>query len=198
MQSVEATAIVGIVVAGVVGPTLGYLARWYSDLRRFQHERDLKASDDLIERLDEVSAALEQLTEAAVELRGEVIRSGTTAPDVLWPLLQQNEDAFQVARSSIVRLEMRAHADAALCGSAMEAAKAFHKPSRTARTALIKARIKYEVAEDYEAMGAIPQMIDDAYESTTAYQAEARRTLAALTLPTPPARSRLRLPSQLG
>lgn len=38
-SSPDWTAIVGIVVAGVVGPTLGYIAAWLSDRRKFQHER---------------------------------------------------------------------------------------------------------------------------------------------------------------
>lgn len=68
------TADIGIIVAGVMGPGLGYVAGWRSDIRRFGEERRLKASDDLRDRIDEVGATLEALSVAAVGVRSETLQ----------------------------------------------------------------------------------------------------------------------------
>lgn len=74
------TADIGIIVAGVVGPGLGYVAAWRSDRRRFHHERALKASDDLRQRLDDVAAALENLGAASADLRQVILSYGGPTP----------------------------------------------------------------------------------------------------------------------
>jgi hypothetical protein len=73
MTSSELTAVVGIVVAGVVGPGLGCLAAWRSDRRKFRHERELKAVDDLVALLDEGMVALGKLGKACSNLASAVV-----------------------------------------------------------------------------------------------------------------------------
>jgi hypothetical protein len=48
--------IVSLLIVGVLGPGLGVFAGRWPDRRKFAHERKLKASDDLIARIDDVSS----------------------------------------------------------------------------------------------------------------------------------------------
>jgi hypothetical protein len=114
-------AIVGIVVAGVGGPTLGYVASWLGDRRRFRHERSLKATDDLIARVDEVAAALETLAEKTESLRTIVFTIGLD-PGRTYRAKLDAEDAYRRVRISIGRLTMRPHADRELTDAGGNAA----------------------------------------------------------------------------
>jgi hypothetical protein len=179
--SLLSTADIGIVVAGVVGPGLAYIAGWRSDIRRFGEERRLKASDDLHDRIDEVGATLEALGAAAVGVRSETLRHGTTRAPELWEVIRVAEDAYQTARVSIARLEMRAHADDDLTKAAKDAAEVLGKATHIARKAMITRQVRgsnttgsiMEIAE-------IPQMVEDGYEGIRRYQREAKRADAAL------------------
>jgi hypothetical protein len=182
-MSGEATAIVGIVVAGVVGPALGYVAGWRSDRRRFRHERTLKASDDLRDRIDDVAAALEDLGGACAEMRQVVLSAG---PDLerVPPRLQVAEDAFQAARASIARLGMRPHADESLNESATVASGKMLDAIRAVRAALTWKRAKPDGPEATQELIPLAGFIEEGYAATRMFQEDAREAIAALLGPT--------------
>jgi hypothetical protein len=175
------TADIGIIVAGVVGPGLGYVAGWRSDVRRFGVERRLKASDDLRDRIDEVGATLEALSVAAVGVRTETIQPATSRAPELWEVIRVAEDTYEVARVSVARLEMRAHADDDLTKAAKEAIELLRKPTQTAREALVARQTRgSESSESIMEIAEIPQMVDAAYGGIRRYQLEAKRADTAL------------------
>jgi len=175
------TAEIGIVVAGVVGPGLGYVAGWRSDVRRFGVERRLKASDDLRDRIDEVGATLEALSVAVVGVRTETIQHATDRTPELWEVIRVAEDTYQAARVSVARLEMRAHADDHLTKAAKEAIELLQKPTHTARKALIARQTGgSELTESIMEIAEIPEMVEEAYGGIKRYQLQAKRTDAAL------------------
>ncbi len=170
----------------MVGPGLGYVAGWRSDVRRFGVERRLKASDDLRDRIDEVGATLEALSVAAVDVRTETLQHATNRAPELWDVIRVAEDAYQMARVSVARLEMRAHADDDLTKAAKEAAELLQKPAHTARKALIARQTRgSESSESIMEIAEIPQMVEAAYGGIKRYQLEAKRADAAL-VGTPP------------
>ncbi len=175
------TADLAIVVAGVVGPGLGYFAASRSDHRRFRHERALKASDDLRERLDEVAATLEALAEAAVGLRSETTIHAANRTPELSQAMRAAADAYQAARVSIARLEMRAHADDDVVKAAQEAAELLERPTDVAFNALILRRAEAQATpESSTELAEIPRMVEAGYGGVRRYQLEAKRADAAL------------------
>lgn len=175
------TADIGIIVAGVVGPGLGYVAGWRSDVRRFGVERRLKASDDLRDRIDEVGATLEALSVAAVSVRTETLQHATSRAPELWEVIRVAEDTYEAVRVSVARLEMRAHADDDLTKAAKEAVELLRKPAQTARKALIARQTRgSESSESIMGIAEIPQMVEAAYGGIRRYQLQAKRADAAL------------------
>lgn len=122
----------GIIVAGVIGPRKAASAAREADERRFVHERGLKASDDVLARIDDVAGSLEVLEEACATLRGWVAGPSLSEPARMWELVRDAEDAFQRSRASIARLAMRPHASGELVEAAEGASKAFHKAAAEA------------------------------------------------------------------
>jgi hypothetical protein len=175
------TADIGIIVAGVVGPGLGYLAGWGSDIRRFRVERRLKASDDLRDRIDEVGATLEAFSVAAVGVRTETIQHATSRAPELGEIIRVAEDTYEAARVSVARLEMRAHADDALTNAANEAVELLRKPAQTAGSALnARGTRSWRSSKSITGIAEIPQMVDEAFGGIKRYQIQAKRTDAAL------------------
>ena len=153
VEHADATGLVlglaGIFAAGVAGP---WVTRWWNardQERQFRHDRGLKASDDLRDRLDDVGAGLELLDEAVAAARAVVFTAGAKREHV-WEPLQGAEHAYQVARARIARLQMRPHASERAVDAARAASKAYLDAIRIVRAAM--------VAEDMmPADGALPR-----------------------------------------
>ena len=169
---------VGIVVAGVLGPGVGYWAAARSDRRRFKHEQQLKASDDLIARLDDVAVALDQLAGACANMRSAVL-SYDADPDRVWTPLLTAEDAYQKARGLIARLGMRSHADPALLEKARAAADRMLDGIREVRAATIKARLKSGIPP-YTDVAVVMNSIEAGYEARREYETHAREAIGNL------------------
>jgi len=127
-------------VAGVVGPALGYGAAWIADRRRFRQEQRLKASDDLIARIDDVATALEELGASAARMRRVALVVGPE-PNIVEPLVEEGEDAFQRARASVARLRMRPHAPEAILVVADESTKSMVEAITIVRSALVAMQV---------------------------------------------------------
>jgi hypothetical protein len=182
-HGVQATAIIGIIVAGVVGPALGYLAGWWSDRSRFRHERTLNATDDLIARIDEVAGNLEALGATCATMRQVVLVVGGDTERVP-PVLEPAEDAYQVARASIARLGMRPHSGDELPEAATAASKRMMNAIEIVRAALIDQQSHGHLTPNVrQDIGTLPAVIDDGYGLTRAFQDQARDTLAEITGP---------------
>jgi hypothetical protein len=95
----------GILAAGVVGPGVGYWAASRSDRRRFEHERGLKASDDVLARVDDVAASLRSLSEACSVLNAYVTIHG--AGEEVRPPHSAARVALRAAEAEIARLAIR-------------------------------------------------------------------------------------------
>ncbi len=172
-RRVLSTANIAIIVAGVVGPGLGYIAAWRGDRRRFGHERTLKASDDLIARLDGVATALENLGSASAELRQIALAAGPRHEQVQ-PRVLSAEDAYQVARASIARLGMRPHAGEDVMEIATAAATMMLDAIRIVRSAAL------DDAAAHRNLGSVVDLIDSGYDYTTRFQEQARAAIADL------------------
>lgn len=182
------TAIVGIVVAGVVGPALAYVAAALSDRRHFRHERGLKASDDLRERLDDVAAALEDLGAACAVMRGAVLHHAGSPVQVGPPAVDAG-DAYQQARARIARLGMRSHAPGETVAKAQAAADAFREAIQLVREATVAegmaATTKSQTVLDLVtrtnlALSNVPAKVETGYERTRQFETAARDALERL------------------
>lgn len=101
--------IVSLVIVGILGPALGVLAAWSADRRRFAHERKLKASDDLIARIDAVAESLDRLCEVCSIMR---ITAALLGPENVETLkaISEAEHVHIRTRALNSRLAMRPHA----------------------------------------------------------------------------------------
>jgi hypothetical protein len=180
LTDVDSTAIVGIVVAGVVGPGLGYIAGWRSDMRRFWHDRQLKAADDLVALLDDIEVALDKLGEACAEMRSQSMQYWNT-PEVVGPSLQAAEDVYQNARALIARLRMRPYADPELVKKAGAAAACMLEAIRIVRRAIVGQSTEQPLPSAVTAtLGDVPAAVDRGYEGMRVYEAAAREAVARL------------------
>jgi hypothetical protein len=127
-----------LAVAGILAPILAVWQSRSADKRRFEHERRLHASDDLIERIEDVLTGLEGLGKRCAEMRQIYLSLGATEPDKLWPLVRAAEDAYQQSRVSIARLGMRPHANAEIVEMAEAGDKKFFGAVRAVGTHLIR------------------------------------------------------------
>lgn len=90
-----------LVVAGLLAPILAAWQSRSADRRRFEHERNLHASGDLIERIEAVLTSLEEFGETCAEMRALYLSLAATEPDKLWPLvIAAEEDTYQRSRVS--------------------------------------------------------------------------------------------------
>jgi hypothetical protein len=189
-----ATFIVGLIVAGFLGPAVAAFASRWADRRRFDHERKLKASDDLIARVDEVAVALDELGAACAFMRQAALVFGVEQPDEVWPTVRSAEDAYQRTRASIARLGMRPHAHRALIAKATEASEAFSDTVNGLRTALLRRAAATKatgipVSTPPDLSGVIAG-VENGYTLTREYEALARDALGnllATSYDTPPA-----------
>jgi hypothetical protein len=176
-SSPDWTAIVGIVVAGVVGAGLGYLAAWRSDIRKFRHERELKASNDLQARLDDVAVALDNLGDACAAMRSEVLQY--LGDDRVIPSWRAADDAYQHTRALIERLGMRPHADLKLVEEANGAARAMLEAIRLVDEAIINHRARRPDA-DSDAVSGVADAIERGYARRRAFENLARSVVGRL------------------
>jgi hypothetical protein len=183
LATVEATAIVGIVVAGVVGPAVAALAMWVADRRRFIHETKLKASDDLVARLDEVAVGLDQLGATCAVMRGAFIGDGIDKPEKVWPTVYPVRDAYQRARGLNARLGMRPHADPSIVEKAEAAAERMHEAEGHVITILVESRAGLPTREDSMRLGPVFDNIEAGQSLKREYEGLARGAIAGL-LPT--------------
>jgi hypothetical protein len=184
LPTVEGTAVVGIIVAGVVGPAIAVYASRLADRRRFEHERKLKASDDLIERIDEVGAALGELGAACATTRQVFLALAASEPDKLWPPIRDAEDAYQRARALTARLGMRPHADAELVKKAEAAAGSHQESTKAVRINLIRsqaarAAVGSVVMAEYP-VERVMEHIETGYTLTREYEVQARVAIGQL------------------
>src|ERR1700743_3455742 len=113
--------IASLVIVGVLGPALGVLAARWSDRRRFAHERKLKASDDLVDRIDDLAASFDELSAACSNMRISALFFGPEEEAAL-ESVQKAEAAHLRTRALYSRLGIRPHAEPALVDSAHAAA----------------------------------------------------------------------------
>lgn len=169
--------IVSLLIVGVLGPALGVLASRWADRRKFAHERNLKASDDLIARIDDVASALEKLGEACAVMRQSFLSLGVADTKAVWPLVRAAEDAYQRTRALNARLGIRPHADPDLLAKAEAAASSLLSAVRDVRMALIHAdtvRATGQEPLDELPIGSVMENIDTGYTQTREYHAQAR------------------------
>jgi hypothetical protein len=179
-----ATFIVSLLVAGVVSPGLAILASRWSDRRRFAHERKLKASDDLIERIDDVAVSLDELGGACATMRQAFLAWGVSAPDKVQPLMLAAEDAYQRARALNARLGIRPYANQEVLAKAEAAAKSLHESAKAVRGALIR-RQAASAATGQESLAELPvgpvmEHIETGYKQIAEYHEKARVAVGKL------------------
>jgi hypothetical protein len=177
----DAQTIVAIVVAGVVGPGLGYFAAARSDRRRFRHERELGASDDLRRMLDDVEASLDELRAVCAGLRIEASQDlGNHAK--LSPEVRAAADASQRCHALVARLSMRPHADEELTRHAYAAASSMNDAVRSVGLAMF-AHSAGDYKHEVEQTTAIADAIERANEHIAAFEMHARAALGRLVAP---------------
>lgn len=181
------TAIAGIAGAGA----FGLLGGWLADVRRrgedqrkderqFDHDRRLKSVDDLVSRIDEVEAALEDLGEKCALMRQKAVTHGDD-PKELGPFVLEAQDAYQRARASIARLGIRPHAGRDLVDKASAAAEHYLDAYRAAHRALIgRSMGAHQSEESMMAITEIPTHVDLGIEATREYETAARVALEGL------------------
>jgi hypothetical protein len=189
--------IASVVVAGLLGPALAALATKWADTRRFKHEDDLKASDfeqqrklkasdDLIARIDDVAVALDELFAACNAMRYAFISLGETDLEAVRPDYVAAKDASKRALAAIARLRMRPHADSDLVEKAEAAAESLHEAVDHVRktfawaNAGAKADIRRLQVEQAELDMPVAESIEAGYGHTKEYWALARAGIARL------------------
>lgn len=179
------TAVVGVV--GIVASAVaGLRGNSQSDQRRFEHERRMRSGDDLLDLIEQVEVALDQLGAASAEMRQMTVRHGGK-PEV-GPSLAKAEDAYQHARGLIARLGMRPHADPDLVGEAQAAADFFLGVNTLVRKAMVAYEIapqaggqpNPEVSEGFAALGEVPAAVERGYAATKTYEQSARAAVGKL------------------
>lgn len=173
-----------LVVAGLLAPVLAAWQSRSADLRRFEHERKLHASDDLIERIEAVLTSLEEFGESCAEMRQMYLSLAATEPDKLWPRVLDAEDAYQRSRVSIARLGMRPHAEGEMVKKAEAGAGKLLAAVRSVRTHMIRRQAAVAVTGEEPLVdlpvGLIIDNIDEGYSLTREYAAQARVAIGRL------------------
>lgn|GEM_PF-5901640 len=161
-----------LVVAGLLAPVLAAWQSRSADLRRFEHERKLHASGDLIERIEAVLTSLEEFGERCADMRALYLSLAATEPDKLWPLVLAAEDAYQRSRVSIARLGMRPHAEGEMVKKAEAVAEKLLAAVRPVRTHVLSGL--------EPAVQTVIDSIDEGYTLTREYAAQARVAIGRL------------------
>lgn len=181
------TAIAGIAGAGA----FGLLGGWWTDFRRsgedrrkderqFDHDRRLKSVDDLVSRIDEVEAALEDLGEKCATMRQKALIHGDD-PKEVGPPVPEAQDSYQRARASIARLGIRPHAGRGLVDKASAAAGHYLDAYDAAHRALVGRTLgPHQSAESLMAITQIPEHVEQGIQATREYEAAARQALEGL------------------
>lgn len=166
--------IAGTLLAGIGGPVL-------QDRRRYAHDAKLRSGDDLLTVIDAVAVAVEELADAAVELRTITIRNGP-APATVTPVAMATNAAYQRARFTVARLRMRPHADADLIEKATAAADAFLATYKAAWAALVAKRspIPGSGVDAVMLIAEIPALVENGYRAQRDYEKSAQRLLREL------------------
>jgi hypothetical protein len=182
--STTVTAVVGIVVAGVVGPAIAIVASKWADRRRFDHERKLKASDDFVARIDEVAGSLDDLCETCAIMRMTASVWGPETKEAL-EALSKAEQAHIRTRTLAARLKLRPHADSALVQSALAAAASVHaaienvRNANPTRQAAAKAAGQTIVVGEYDDE-IVESHATDALEHIESFESQARSAIGKL------------------
>jgi hypothetical protein len=174
--------IVSLGIVGVLGPILAILASRWADRRKFAHERKLKASDDLLARVDEVAAALDRLHDACSEVWHSFFWSGPQDTKETWTHIRTADEVYWRARSAITRLEIRPHADSDLLAAANAASSCLLSVMQHIRTELTRtdlSRLKRVEVLDRHPEKAINDL-EDCDEKIRQYQQLAREAVAKL------------------
>ncbi len=171
----------------MIGPKIAASSAREADERRFDHERKLKSSDDLIARVDDVAVALDELGAACATMRQAFLSLGVSDIGAVWPLVRAAEDAYQRAQALNSRLGMRPHAHDQVLKKGEAAAASMNDAIRHAREALIRRRaasraVGVTAAEAFaaEAMGPVIESIEQGYKRTKEYEALARVAIGKL------------------
>jgi hypothetical protein len=183
----SAEFIVSVVVAGVLGPFVGFLAGRGADRRRFAHERGLKASDDLVGRIDDVAASFESLREACARLRVTCLVEGADAAVAL-QCLHDAEGAHIKTRALISRLGIRPHADEPLVRFAFDGAASMLAAIENVRNASTHRRAMEQAAGQAVVLGVFDDQrfescVNDAQQHMQAFESRARATVGKLLAP---------------
>jgi hypothetical protein len=173
-----------LAVAGLLAPVLAAWQSRSADLRRFEHERKLHASSDLIERIEAVLTCLEEFSDRCAEMRQMYLSIAATEPDKLWPRVLAAEDAYQRSRVSIARLGMRPHAEGVMVKKAETATEKLLAAVRAVRTHMIRRQAAAAVtgAEQLVDPPVVPMIddIEEGYALTREYAAQARVAIGRL------------------
>jgi hypothetical protein len=167
------TAIAGLASTAIVG-IAGIAGTW----RRFGHERKLKATDDLVQRLDEVEVALTRLSDACAAMRVQTIQYRGDPEQVgdSWVLAVE---AYHDARAVVARLSMRPHADRRLVDKANAVTKSMYEAIDAVGNAVKSHRAgRFEMEGD--ALLKVHPSIEAGDAATREYEALARDALDRL------------------
>jgi hypothetical protein len=170
-------------VAGLLAPALAALQSRWADRRRFEHERKLHASGDLIERIEAVLTSLEDLGEKCAEMRQMYLSVLASQPDQLWPRVLAAEDAYQRLRVAIARLGMRPHAETDMLNKAESAAAKLLAAVHAVRGHLIRRQAALATTGNESLDPPIEPIIgdiDEGYGLTHEYAAQARVAIGRL------------------
>jgi hypothetical protein len=176
--------IVSLAIVGVVGPILGILAAKWADRRKFGHDRKLKASDDFIERIDDVAKSFDELCQACSVMRMTAKFHGPASKDTL-VAVGNAEDAHIRTRTLSARLKRRPHADSALMESALAAATSMNaaiehvRDNNPARAAAVQAAGYPIVIGAYDDE-VVEAKVREGLEHIEQFEAQARRAIGRL------------------
>jgi hypothetical protein len=176
--------IVSLVIVGILGPTLGVFAARWADRRRFAHERKLKASDDLVARIDDVAESLDRLCEVCSIMRMTAVLRGPESVDTL-EAISEAEHAHIRTRALNSRLAMRPHADPALLESAVAAAMSMNSGIENIRNANVRRRAAVKAAGQPIVLGVydderVESLLNSGLEHIKEFEARARATIGML------------------
>lgn len=176
--------IVSLVIVGILGPALGVLGARWADRRRFAHERELKASDDLIARIDDVAESLDRLCETCSIMRITAVFRGPESVETL-KAISDAEHAHIRIRALNSRLAMRPHADPDLLESALAAAASMNsgieniRNANATRQAAVKAAGQPIVFDTYDDK-LVESLLNSGLEHITEFEARARTAIGML------------------
>jgi hypothetical protein len=176
--------IISLAIVGILGPALGVLAARWADRRRFEHERKLKASDDLVARIDNVAESLDRLCEVCSIMRITAVVRGPESVETL-RAISDAEHAHIRTRALNSRLAMRPHADPALLDSARAAAASMNNGIENVRNANVTRQAALKATGQPIVIGAyddklVESLLNSGLEHITEFEARARAAIGML------------------